>query len=113
MVFAGLYPVESHQYPNCGKLSRNSGSTTPHSSLNPRPRRRSDSGFGAGFSGCCTWRSCRSGSSESSICRLVTTAPGVLYRLTTTDGQVTEIDSPAKLPDAGKIAQVEEPSSPR
>ena len=40
---------------------------------------------------------------------LVTTAPGVLYRLTTTDGEVTEIDSPAKLPDTGKIAKVEEP----
>ena len=31
---------------------------------------------------------------------LVTTAPGVLYRVTTTDGEVVEIDSPAKLPDA-------------
>src|SRR6202022_4278468 len=40
---------------------------------------------------------------------LVTTAPGVLYRVTTTDGEVQEIDSPAKLPDAGRIATVEEP----
>ena len=30
---------------------------------------------------------------------LVTTAPGVLYRVTTTDGQVLEIDSPSKLPE--------------
>jgi GTP-binding protein LepA len=40
---------------------------------------------------------------------LVTTAPGVLYRVTTTDGAVTEIDSPAKLPDVGTIAKIEEP----
>src|SRR5438034_565707 len=40
---------------------------------------------------------------------LVTTAPGVLYRVTTTDGVVQEIDSPAKLPDAGRIEKVEEP----
>jgi GTP-binding protein LepA len=40
---------------------------------------------------------------------LVTTAPGVLYRVTTTDGAVQEIDSPAKLPDAGRIAKIEEP----
>ena len=40
---------------------------------------------------------------------LVTTAPGVLYRVTTTDGEVQEIDSPAKLPDAGRIAKLEEP----
>jgi GTP-binding protein LepA len=40
---------------------------------------------------------------------LVTTAPGVLYRVTLTDGTVQEIDSPAKLPDAGVIEQIEEP----
>ena len=40
---------------------------------------------------------------------LVTTAPGVLYRVTTTDGAVQEIDNPAKLPDAGRIEQIEEP----
>src|SRR5205823_4840115 len=40
---------------------------------------------------------------------LVTTAPGVLYRVTTTDGDVQEIDSPAKLPDAGRIEKIEEP----
>ena len=40
---------------------------------------------------------------------LVTTAPGVLYRVTTTDGEVVEIDSPAKLPDTGRITRLEEP----
>jgi GTP-binding protein LepA len=40
---------------------------------------------------------------------LVTTAPGVLYRVTTTDGEVVEIDSPAKLPEPGNIQQIEEP----
>ena len=40
---------------------------------------------------------------------LVTTAPGVLYRVSTTDGSVMEIDSPAKLPEAGRIAKLEEP----
>jgi GTP-binding protein LepA len=40
---------------------------------------------------------------------LVTTAPGVLYRVTTTDGEVMEIDSPAKLPEPGNIERIEEP----
>src|SRR5437762_6163647 len=40
---------------------------------------------------------------------LITTAPGVLYRVTTTDGDVTEIDSPSKLPDTGRISRIEEP----
>jgi GTP-binding protein LepA len=40
---------------------------------------------------------------------LVTTAPGVLYRVTTTDGDTHEVDNPSKLPDAGRIARLEEP----
>ena len=40
---------------------------------------------------------------------LVTTAPGVLYRVTTTDGEVHEVDSPAKLPDPARIQTFEEP----
>ena len=39
---------------------------------------------------------------------LVTTAPGVLYRVTTTDGTVLEIDSPSKLPESN-VAKIEEP----
>ena len=41
--------------------------------------------------------------------RLITTAPGVRYRVTTTSGETVEIASPAQLPDAGRIAGIEEP----
>jgi GTP-binding protein LepA len=40
---------------------------------------------------------------------LVTTAPGVLYRVTTSDGVVHEVDSPAKLPEPGRITAFAEP----
>jgi GTP-binding protein LepA len=40
---------------------------------------------------------------------LITTAPGVRYRVTTTDGAVTEVDSPSKMPDTGRITKIEEP----
>jgi GTP-binding protein LepA len=40
---------------------------------------------------------------------LITTAPGVRYRVTTTDGAVTEVDSPSKMPDTGRIEKIEEP----
>jgi GTP-binding protein LepA len=40
---------------------------------------------------------------------LITTAPGVRYVITTTDGQILEIDSPAKMPDPGRIVKIEEP----
>ena len=32
------------------------------------------------------------------------------YIVTTTDGKVTAIDSPAKMPDPGRIAKIEEPA---
>ncbi|MBL8152314.1 MAG: elongation factor 4, partial [Blastocatellia bacterium] len=40
---------------------------------------------------------------------LITTAPSVRYRVYTTDGEMNEVDSPAKLPDPSRIAKVEEP----
>lgn len=67
MVFAGLYPTDTAQYENLrdalDKLQLNDAS------LNYEPERppRSDSGFAPGSWGSCTWRSCRSGWSGSSI----------------------------------------------
>ena len=40
---------------------------------------------------------------------LITTAPGVRYRITTTDGDVIEVDNPSKFPDPSEIEQIEEP----
>ena len=40
---------------------------------------------------------------------LITTAPGVRYRVTTTNGEVIEVDSPSKMPETGSIAKIEEP----
>jgi GTP-binding protein LepA len=40
---------------------------------------------------------------------LITTAPSVVYRITNTQGEVVEIDNPAKLPPVQKIATFEEP----
>jgi GTP-binding protein LepA len=40
---------------------------------------------------------------------LITTAPGVRYRITKTDGEVIEIESPTKFPPVQNIASIEEP----
>src|SRR5204862_7734451 len=40
---------------------------------------------------------------------LITTAPGVRYRITRTNGEVEEIDNPTKFPEAQFISQIEEP----
>jgi GTP-binding protein LepA len=67
MVFAGLYTVDSHEHAMLRdaleKLRLNDASF----SLSRRVRSRWDLAFAAAFSGCCIWRSFRSGWSASTI----------------------------------------------
>ncbi len=109
MVFAGLYPVEGHEYPELRealeKLRLND------SSLFFEPETSTALGFGfrCGFLGLLHMEIVQERLEREFDMDLVTTAPGVLYRVTTTDGTVHEIDSPAKLPDPGRITKLEEP----
>ena len=109
MVFAGLYPVEGHEYgalrEALEKLRLND------SSLFFEPETSTALGFGfrCGFLGLLHMEIVQERLEREFDMDLVTTAPGVLYRVTTTDGEVHEIDSPAKLPDPGRITRLEEP----
>jgi GTP-binding protein LepA len=109
MVFAGLYPVEGHEYPELRdaleKLRLNDASFF----YEPETSMALGFGFRCGFLGLLHMEIVQERLEREFDMDLVTTAPGVLYRVTTTDGQVQEIDSPAKLPDAGRIDQIEEP----
>jgi GTP-binding protein LepA len=109
MVFAGLYPVEGHQYPELRdaleKLRLNDASFF----YEPETSAALGFGFRCGFLGLLHMEIVQERLEREFDMDLVTTAPGVLYRVTTTDGDVQEIDSPAKLPDAGRIKVIEEP----
>ena len=109
MVFAGFYPVEGHEYPELRdaleKLRLNDASFF----YEPETSIALGFGFRCGFLGLLHMEIVQERLEREFDMDLVTTAPGVLYRVTTTDGIVEEIDSPAKLPDAGRIQQIEEP----
>jgi GTP-binding protein LepA len=109
MVFAGLYPVEGHEYPELRdaleKLRLNDASFF----YEPESSTALGFGFRCGFLGLLHMDIVQERLEREFDQDLVTTAPGVLYRVTTTDGEVHEIDSPAKLPDIGRIEKFEEP----
>src|SRR5213593_1035221 len=109
MVFAGLYPVEGHQYAELRdaleKLRLNDASFF----YEPETSVALGFGFRCGFLGLLHMEIVEERLEREFDLDLITTAPNVRYLVTTTDGQTTEIDSPAKIPDAVRIAKIEEP----
>jgi len=109
MVFAGLYPVEGHKYTELREALEKLRLNDASFFFEPETSVALGFGFRCGFLGLLHMEIVQERLEREFDMDLVTTAPGVLYRVTTTDGEVQEIDSPAKLPDAGRIAKLEEP----
>jgi GTP-binding protein LepA len=109
MVFAGLYPVESHEHgllrDALEKLRLNDSAF----SFEPENSAALGFGFRCGFLGLLHLEIVQERLEREFNIDLITTAPGVRYRITTTAGEVIEVDNPTKFPDPSYIKQVEEP----
>ena len=109
MVFAGLYPVESHEHgllrDALEKLRLNDSAF----SFEPENSLALGFGFRCGFLGLLHLEIIQERLEREFEIDLITTAPGVRYRITTNDDRTFEIDNPSKFPDPSEIKLIEEP----
>src|SRR3954470_9150648 len=109
MVFAGLYPVESHEHgllrDALEKLRLNDSAFT----FEPESSVALGFGFRCGLLGLLHLEIVQERLEREFNIDLITTAPGVRYKITLTDGTVAEVDNPSKFPDPSGIEKIEEP----
>ena len=109
MVFAGLYTVDSHEHTllrdALEKLRLNDASFffEPESSV------ALGFGFRCGFLGLLHMEIIQERLEREYELDLITTAPGVRYHITLTDGTVLEVDNPSRWPDPTNIDFIKEP----
>jgi GTP-binding protein LepA len=109
MVFAGLFPTDADDYGNlrdaCEKLRLNDASF----SFVPENSTALGFGFRCGFLGLLHMEIVQERLEREFDLDLITTAPGVNYRVTTTKGEVLDIVNPNHLPPPSTIEKIEEP----
>ncbi len=109
MVYCGLYPTDSADYESLKyaleKLQLNDAAF----SFEPETSQALGFGFRCGFLGLLHMEIIQERLEREFEVELIATAPSVIYKVDTSDGKTTNIDNPAKLPDAGRITAFYEP----
>ena len=109
MVYCGLYPCDSKDYPDLKdaleKLSLNDASL----SFEPETSQALGFGFRCGFLGLLHMDVIQERLEREYHLSLILTAPSVIYRVYLQDGTMIELDNPARFPDPTKVKEIEEP----
>ena len=109
MVYCGIYPADGAEYEDLRdaleKLMLNDASL----SFEPETSQALGFGFRCGFLGLLHMEIIQERLEREFDLDLVTTSPSVVYRVTTTAGEVLTIDNPSNLPNPAMIASMEEP----
>ena len=109
MVYCGMYPADGAKYPDLRdaleKLQLNDASLT----YEPETSIALGFGFRCGFLGLLHLEIIQERLEREYNLDLVTTAPGVIYHIYKTDGEMIELTNPSNLPDPSLIEYMEEP----
>jgi GTP-binding protein LepA len=109
MVFAGIYPVETDDYPllkdALEKLQLNDASLA----YEPETSQALNFGFRCGFLGLFHMEIIQERIEREYALDIIATAPSVEYEVLMATGEVITIDSPAQLPDPAGIEEIREP----
>lgn len=108
-VFAGLYPIESHDYEalrdSLEKLKLNDASLH----YEPEVSQALGFGFRCGFLGLLHMEIVQERLEREFDMDLITTAPTVVYQVVEKGGNILEIENPSRLPDQSKVEEIREP----
>ncbi len=109
MVFAGLYPVDSTAFGELREALEKLSLNDSAFSFQADTSQALGFGFRCGFLGLLHMEIVQERLEREFGLDLITTAPGVAYRVLTTRGDVVEVSNPAQMPDPGSIEAIEEP----
>ncbi|MBS0215629.1 MAG: elongation factor 4 [Proteobacteria bacterium] len=108
-VFAGLFPVDSEDYPDLREALEKLRLNDAALRFEPESSEAMGFGFRCGFLGMLHMEIVQERLEREYNLNLITTAPTVIYEVLKTDGEVMPLDNPAKLPAANTVAEIREP----
>ena len=109
MVFAGLYTVDAHEHTALREALEKLRLNDSSFFFEPESSAALGFGFRCGFLGLLHMEIIQERLEREFGLDLITTAPGVRYHVTKTDGEVVDVDNPSRWPSQSEIAKVEEP----
>jgi GTP-binding protein LepA len=109
MVFAGLYTVDSHEHTLLREALEKLRLNDSSFSMEPESSVALGFGFRCGFLGLLHMEIIQERLEREFDLDLITTAPGVRYKIRLTDGGEIEVDNPSRWPDPSEIEEIEEP----
>ncbi len=109
MVFAGLYTVDAHEHTRLREALEKLRLNDSSFFFEPESSVALGFGFRCGFLGLLHMEIIQERLEREFNLELITTAPGVRYKITKTDGVLIEVDNPSRWPDPSEIDKIEEP----